>query len=424
MAKIVRIKFKAFDKQQQVIDSVARFRVLAAGRRFGKSFLASSEAIRFALSKKRQVVWVVAPVFAQTKKLWRIILEMLPIELIRTINRGELFISLVNGSTIWFKSSDNPDSLRGEGLNFLVVDEASIVSREAWEQALRPALSDTKGKALFISTPRSYNWFFELYQRGQLPEEKTEFESWCFPTSASPFVDLKEIEEAKRTLPQIVFRQEYLAEFIDEAGSVFRGVNDCIRGELQEPFAGHSYCMGCDLAKYSDFTVLIVIDEESKQVVAFERFNELSWEFQKAKILSLSKKYNDANVLMDSTGVGDPIFDDLSRSGVNVKKFVFTNDSKEKLIEALSIALERRELGFPNIPVLVNELHSFGFEVLPSGKMRYTAPSGLHDDCVISLALSWKARGNRFIVSWFEWPAPSYANDDIYKSVGNPYLGY
>ena len=393
----VRIKFKAHEAQKLVLDSSARFRILAAGRRFGKSYLAAVEAIKAASFKEKQIVWCVAPIFAQTRKLWRTILDLLPNMLIRNINRSELCIELINGSSIWFRSADNPDSLRGEGIHFLILDEAAIISRECWEASLRPALSDTKGRALFISTPKSFNWFHELFTRGQLPEE-TEFKSWRFATSDSPF--------------------------IDEAGSVFRGVNDCIRGELQEPIEGHSYVMGVDLAKSFDFTVLIVIDTSTKQVVAFQRFNQISWPFQKEKILSLAKKYYNARTIIDSTGVGDPIFDDLSRNNLSVTKYQFTNDSKAKLIEALSIAIEQREVSFPNITELVNELHSFGFETLPSGRMRYTAPSGLHDDCVISLALTWKAqKGSGFFCGFIEWAPPSYADDPIYKT-RNSYLGY
>jgi len=389
MVKTLKIKFRAFDKQQQIIDSPARFRILAAGRRFGKSYLAAVESIRFALKEKRQVVWVVSPLYSQTKKIWRIILQLLPYELIRNINRSELYIALVNGSLVWFKSADSPDSLRGEGINFLVLDEAALVKRSAWEEALRPSLSDTRGKALFISTPKSYNWFHELFCMGQLPEEK-EFQSWRFPTSASPFVAAEEIAAAEKSLPQIVFRQEYLAEFIDEAGSVFRGVNGCISGELEEPAEKKEYVLSADLAKHQDFTVLVVMNAEEKHVVAFERFNELSWEFQKSKILALAKKYNDARIVLDSSGVGDPIYDDLSRQDIDIEAFKFTNESKAKLIESLSIAIEQRQLTFPNIPELINELHAFGFEVLPSGRMRYCAPGHLHDDCVIVLALAWK----------------------------------
>jgi len=403
MAKTIRIKFKAHEKQQLVADSPARFRVLAAGRRWGKSYLASAEAIKFSLAKKRQVVWCVAPVFQQCKKLWRTILELLPNELIRNINRSELCIELVNGSVIWFKSADNPDSLRGEGINFLVLDEVALFKRQAWEEALRPALSDTKGSALFISTPKSYNFFHELFVKGQDPEEE-ETKSWQFPTSASPYVDAEEIAVARKSLPQIVFSQEYEARFIDDAGSVFREVNECISGQLEEPVIGKKYVMGADLAKHLDFTVLTVMETESKHVVAWQRFNQLSWEFQKSKILAMAKKYNNAKVVLDSSGVGDPVFDDLSRQALNVESFKFTNESKAKLIESLSIAIEQKKLSFPKIPVLVSELHAFGFEVLPSGRMRYTAPSGLHDDAVISLSLAWKAQedsGGTFFVMDF-----------------------
>lgn len=384
--KKLKIPYKPHLAQKEFHNSNARFRTLDSGRRFGKSHAAVNEAIKFSVKKPNSMIWVVAPVFAQAMINWRKFKYFLPKELIKgELHMTEKYIELINGSSIWIKSGDNPDTLRGEGIDLVVVDEAAMVKREVWEEALRPALSDKQGKGIFISTPKGHNWFFDMWTRGQDPEYK-DYESWRFPTSSNPYIEPSEIEEARRTLPEIIFRQEYLAEFLDEIGAVFRGINSCIKGQLSECVVGDTYSMGVDVAKYVDFTVLTVMNQRG-EVVEFDRFNQIDWAFQKQRIINMAEKYN-ARVYFDSTGVGDPTFEDLRNYGLNIEGYKFTNESKKQLIEGLSIAIEQAKISFPDIPVLINELRIFGFEISKQGLVRYNAPAGYHDDCVISLALA------------------------------------
>ena len=139
---------------------------MACGRRFGKSEAAVNEAIKHSINQG-SICWIVAPTYQQSMINLRKLKRFIPQQIVLNINKSEKYIELINGSTIWIKSGDNPDTLRGEGINFLVIDEAAMVKKEAWEEALRPALSDTLGKAVFISTPKSMNWFFDLWVRGQ-----------------------------------------------------------------------------------------------------------------------------------------------------------------------------------------------------------------------------------------------------------------
>lgn len=319
--------------------------------------------------------------------------------LTRQINRSELYIEFVNGSQLWFKSADNPDALRGRGIDFLVVDEAAMVKSEAWLNALRPSLSDTQGKAVFISTPKGHNWFFELWTRGKDPKF-SDYQSWSYPTAGNPYINKQEIEAARQTLPESVFRQEYLAEFIENVGTVFRGVDNCVKGALEEPQQHKRYYIGCDLAKYEDFTVLCVLDE-SGHVCGFDRYGKLDWTFQCRRIVNLTRHYN-ARLLIDSTGVGDPIYDELRREGIRVEGYKFTNASKADLIENLSIQIENKQVSYPEIPELINELKLFGYEMLPSGLTRYCAPKGFHDDCVIGLALAawWLKKAGGSVDGW------------------------
>jgi hypothetical protein len=381
--QIIKIPYSPHKAQKEFHNSKARFRIIAAGRRFGKSQAAVNEAIKFGAKKNNATIWIAAPVYSQAMISWRMIKEFLPQELIKELHLSEKYLELINGSSIWIKSADNYNNLRGEGIDFLVIDEAAMVAKEAWEEALRPALSDKQGKAVFISTPKGNNWFFEMWTRGQDPQFP-QYKSWKFLTSQNPFIVPAEIEEARTTLPELVFRQEYMAEFLDDIGAVFRGVEKCIKGKLCEPVKGEAYIMGVDLAKYTDFTVLCVINSFG-QVVSFDRFNQIDWAFQKERIISTANKYK-AKIIIDSTGVGDPTWEDLKRMGRNIEGYRFTNESKKQLIEGLSIMIEQQRVSYPDIPELINELRIFGYKISKTGLITYNAPSGFHDDCVIGMS--------------------------------------
>jgi len=383
--QILKIPYAPHNAQREFHNSKARFRILAAGRRFGKSQAAVNEAIKFALTHNKKVVWIVAPVYSQAMIDWRMFKHFLPREVVKQLFLTEKYMELINGSTIWIKSGDNPDTLRGEGIDFLVIDEAAMIKQEVWEEALRPALSDKQGKAVMISSPKGHNWFFELWTRGQDPHFQ-EYQSWRFPTQQNPYILQAEISEAKETLPEMVFRQEFGAEFLDDIGAVFRGVERCIKGPFSEPNPGETYIMGVDLAKYTDYTVLSILDSRG-HLVAFDRFNQIDWAFQKQRIITLAQKYK-SKIIIDSTGVGDPIFEDLQRAGLQIEGYKFTNESKKQLIEGLSIAIEQQKIIYPDIPELINELRIFGYKIGKTGTITYNAPQGYHDDCVISIALA------------------------------------
>ncbi len=331
--------------------------------------------------------WWVAPIFRQGKIPWRRMLRALPENTIKDSSKSELRIELLSGGVIQFLSADNPENLRGEGINALVMDEAARIQREAWEDSLRPALSDTAGKALFISTPKARNWFFEMWARGQDRKAWPEYESWTFPTADNPKVPKEDINQAKRTLPSDVFQQEYMAEFLEGTAGVFRKIDQCIAGALIEvPVRGRIYFMGVDLAKHQDFTVISIVDDAG-QLVYWDRFNQIDWGVQKDRIYRLATVFN-CLVLVDSTGVGDPIFDDLINMHLRVQGYRFSSESKRKLIESLIVAMDNRAVTFPDIPVLINELRIFEYQMGSQGTIRYSAPAGYHDDAVISLALA------------------------------------
>ena len=332
------------------------------------------------------VGFAVAPTFWHTQKQWKEFFRFCPKELIVQIHRGEHRVELIGNRTVWFRSCDNPDSLRSEGIDVLWMDEYGQIKEEAWTLALRPALMDKQGIGIFTGTPKGRNWSFQLWTRGQDPTQ-TEYESWAFPSWDNPIISKAEIEDFARDMPELAYRQEILAEFLDDVGSVFRGVDKCIKGELEQPMQPQKmYYMGVDLAKHYDFTVICILDQDG-HLCAFDRFSQLDWVFQQKRIVNIAKKYN-CPVTIDSTGIGDPIYDQLSRQGIKISGYKFTNQSKADLIENLSIQIENKEVSYPDIPVLVNELKMFGYTVTQGGTIHYAAPENYHDDCVIALALA------------------------------------
>jgi len=206
--------------QQTIVDAPQRFKVIIAGRRFGKTHL-SIRQLAWHAKEPGRTIWYVAPTYRQAKMIaWKKLRNQLTdLRWVKKINETELSLELKNGSTISLKGADNYDSLRGVGLDYLVVDEFADIEPEAWYETLRPTLSDRRGGAMFIGTPKGLNWAYELY--GQCHTEPEEWASFQYTTLDGGQVDAAEIEAAKRTLDERTFRQEYEATFETFSGRVF-----------------------------------------------------------------------------------------------------------------------------------------------------------------------------------------------------------
>jgi len=371
--------------QKEVHDYEARFKILACGRRWGKTRLGVNECLDVATRGGR--AWWIAPTYKTSEVGWR------PLQRIgrragAMVNKADRRIMFPRGGEVAIRSADNPDSLRGEGLDFLVMDECAYIRERAWTEVLRPALSDREGHAMFISTPAGRNWFWRLYQRAATSDE---WHAWSFPTSANPYIEQKEIQTARDMLPEQTFRQEYLAEFIEDAGLVFRNIQACIADPPLEPRVSQRYVMGVDWAQQKDFTVLTVIEEQSRRVCAIDRFNQIGWDVQRGRLTALAETWNVSRILAEENSIGGPNIEQLQNEGLPVRGFTTTNQSKQEIIVALQLAFEREMITIPENELLIGELESFEAERLPSGRWRYAAAEGLHDDMVISLALAYEA---------------------------------
>lgn len=292
-------------------------------------------------------------------------------------------------SYIDFRSVDRPENIEGFGYDKAFLNEAGIILRDEylWHNAIRPMLWEFKPQTVIGGTPKGQGLFYELYLRGK-DKNQPEYESFHFTSFDNPFLDTTALSEDIKSMPQNVVKQEVYAEFLEDTGVVFRGVREICVVAPQKPLKGHVYVMGVDLAKVQDFTVITVYDRRTNHQVYQARFNQLEYPFQKKKIIETSKHYNNALVVLDATGLGDPIADDLARANTPIEPFKLTNQSKKELIEKLTIYIEQGRIKMINIPETIAEFNSFTYDVSNSGRITYNAPVGFHDDIVISHGLA------------------------------------
>lgn len=358
--------------QQQILNADRRFVVVMCGRRFGKSELSQILIIKEAL-KGGQVAYI-----TPTYKLAQVFFERLTKVLPFKNNIQKLKIYCPNEGSIEFFTGERLDNLRGRKFHLVIIDEAAFISdlEDGWNNSIRPTLTDFEGRAVFLSTPRGKNFFYSLFMK----QGENDWQSFKFSTYDNPHINPREIDEARIQLPEVVFNQEYLADPAENSANPFGNafIKRCIKPISAQPIV----CYGIDLAKSVDFTVIVGLDNNGN-VAYFDRF-QLDWHNTKETI----KRLPPAPIIVDSTGVGDPILEDLLREGVNIEGLKFTSQSKQQLMEGLASAIQQGRIGFPE-GVIVDELDVFEYQFTANG-VRYSAPSGFHDDCVMALALAWQ----------------------------------
>jgi len=375
--------------QQQVIDGAKRFGVVCCGRRWGKTELGMDRLIHAALAGK-PVAWF-APNYKLAAPVWRELQNRLhPVA--RDVSQQERRLELRGGGVLDVWSLDSPDSGRGRAYAAVVLDEAALIPNleNAWQESIRPQLTDFRGRAWFLSTPKGVaNYFHTLYQRGQDPAQ-ADWASWRMPTSANPLIPAAEIEAAREDLSEAAFSQEYEAAFVSWEGAVFRLILDAV---ADPPANVPAVAIGVDCGRSNDYTVFTGVSTGG-QVLAIDRFRGLEYSLQRARLQAFWERQGRLSwIFAESNSMGGPVIEQLRRDGLPVTAFTTTNASKAMAIDALALAFERGSITIPNHAALLGELQAFEAKSLPSGMTRYAAPEGLHDDCVISLALAWQGLG-------------------------------
>ncbi len=398
--------------QEKVLALPGRFRIAVCGRRFGKTVLAAVAAIDHCRkNSEAQRVWWISPVQEQSDRVEREIAGWLSGCLKQNKKTSEERASnhviewehrrqehaLVyggNGSRIEFHTAHVPDRLRGAGLDLVIVDEAADVSEYTWKMVIKPMLLEKQGRALITGTPRGkQHWLHRVFLLGQAEEHRAMYSSLQLPSRANPRLPQEDLEGYRVEMTEDQFRQEFEAEFLDAADSVFTRVEEAQTAEqLDKGRSGETYITGIDLGDKHDFTVLCSVGCRGEKLEGFARFNNLGWHEQILRIREHLRKFPGPCVV-DATGLGDPVFQMLWQDlKGRVTPYKFTGESKENLVRGLQYAFDAKELRIPKLEVLVNELNAFtrlNRENRNDRYMRYGAPTGLHDDCVIALGLAW-----------------------------------
>lgn len=377
---------------QLLIKSEARrFNVVACGRRWGKSVMGQDIACDYLL-EGYPVGWFSSS-YKSLADSWRD-LQFVVDPLIVDKSVQEHRLKLSNGGVLECWSLDNTDAGRGRKYKLVVIDEAAFVRYlgAAWQETIEPTLMDMLGDAWFLSTPKGSNFFKTIYTWGLDDKRYPEWKCWQMPSVANTTIPhlAAEVQRKKETTPDRVFQQEYLAEFMDDAGGVFRNIDAAATATKQiSAQSGHTYIIGIDWGKYNDFTVLAVIDATIGELCYMERFNKIDFVFQTKRLYAVAEKFKTKTLVPEHNSFGIPLEEQLMREGYNVHPFTTTNASKAEAIDSLSLAMEKGTLKILGDPILIEELKAYEAERLPSGMLRYTAPEGYHDDTIIALALAW-----------------------------------
>lgn len=384
---------KLYDKQELAFFNGARISLCEASTKAGKTHAGISWLIEYAFTDGApgRNYWWIAPIYAQAKIVFGRLKRALPPVLYRK-NEADLTITLANGAVIQCKSGENPDGLYGDDVHAAVIDEASRMREESF-YAVRSTLTATRGPLRCIGNVKGRkNWFYLLCRRAQSGDPGFHYEKiTAYDAVAAGVLDAQEIEDAKSLLPERVFRELYLAEPSDDGGNPFgiKNIENCYRPNQPR---GVSEAFGADLAKSFDWTVLCGLDGHGVQS-DLER-----WQGPLAAATArIAAKVGARKCAIDATGLGVMPAEILQKTGDNFLPYTFTQKSKQILLESLVVGVQRGEIIITDETTQA-EMIEFEYEYTRTG-VKYTAPPGYHDDCVIALALANYAKGSN-IATW------------------------
>lgn len=380
-------------------EATARFKVLAAGRRFGKSQLALTLCLDLSINYGMDV-WYIGPTFNNVLPMWRQAKRLVG-NLPTYKNEQQKYMEFApppgskKRGSIAFKSGDRPDNLRGSGLHYVVLDEAAFMPYELWTDVVYPSLADKKGGALLISSPNGKsNWFYRAYLKGKDANEP-DWDSWRFPTVDNPYIDPSIIEAAKRDTPDLKFRQEFLAEFVSDAAGVFRGVDKvAVLSPLSGPRPGRTYIAGLDWGRWNDFTVISIYERETYEQAAIIRFTEIGYELQKERVINAVGYWNIDKIYAEGNSMGAPMVEALQEDGLPIEAVYMTNPTKNLLVEHLSVNIEKGVIKLLSVDTPIGEqqaaeLNAYELTRTKSGlQFTYRASRGWNDDIVVANMLA------------------------------------
>lgn len=368
-------------------------------RQFGKTTLISQMIVCDAFRCPGAELMYVSPTYALAKKMYKLILNGLEdLKVIKSQDASDYIIELQNGSVIMFKSVAQPENLRGNSVSHMYCDEAALYKEDVFTAILKPMLTVRGKKCYLFSTPRGKtNWFYKYYKWGSDPH-MSRYGCLRGVYTDNAFANLEEIEDARKSLPTDLFNQEYLGEFIDDSGSVFRNITKCetINSWARPQDVTERCYAALDVAATGDWMVLTVMGE-SGRVLAVYRDTRKPLPLMIKNVGDMLQKYRPVVTLMETNGIGKGLYDQVRKFHASVREFTTTNETKQDMISDLIMSFEDEEIQIPSpklMPELHDELCDFGFTWTPkTRKIAYHALTG-HDDTVMSLALADHCRRN------------------------------
>jgi len=356
------------------------------GRRWGKTTLAGILALE-AANMGGMVAWV-APTYGNSRPLWRFV-ETASLQDARVkIRKSERELLMPSGGRIGIYTADNSVGLRGESFDIVICDEAPQYAPDVWSDVIMPTLADRDGRAYLIGTPKGKNWFYVEYLRGTQDGEAQA--SFTAPSSANPILSIQRAATlAKERVSQRTYRQEWLAEFVDD-GTLFLNVQACATGEETPHNQAHEYYIGADWARASDgdYTVFAVVDATTRTMVKMERMAGTAFDVQLSRLRRLWDEYGRCNIIAEYNSLGMPLVERLQTEGLPVTAFTTTAATKHQIITALELAFDRQDITVLNDAALIAELNAYERKDR-AGLPSYSAPAGMHDDTVMALAFAW-----------------------------------
>jgi len=386
------ILYTPHPKQREIHNSINnesyKYYTLAIGRQWGKTMLATNQMIYWALNNKNIRIGWVSPIFRQSKKVFKETYKAFakrPEIYGSATSHSDLIIEYRTGSTIQFFSAENYDNIRGNTFDYLICDEFAFINKRAWDEVLRATVLVRGKKVLLISTPKGKNHFWHIYN---LANQNSLYKSFNLSSYENPIISKSEIDDARSTLPEHVFRQEYLAEFVDGGSGLFIDLITITKSDK----TNRMYA-GLDIGRADDYTVLSVFNENG-EMHHIERWNKDTWSNIVDKVVNRINEFN-CHTLVEVNGVGDPIFEQVKskvKSPNLIEPFVTTSKSKQDIIEQLVVATQSKEVKYLTEDWLLKELDLFTYEYNPKTKsVKYSAPNGFHDDGVMSTAIAYQS---------------------------------
>lgn len=390
MSEIILTLPELHARQQEIVDNAARFNVLNCGRRFGKNILLHDRVVT-ALLDGHLVGWG-SPTYKNLGDDWRTLVGILG-QIVSGKSEQDHRVEVVTGGVLEMWSLDNPTAIRGRKYHRFIINEAAHAPylMETWNKVIRATLADYRGDGWFSSTPKGMNDWHTMYSTGL---GGNDWRAWTFSSYDNPYIDPAELDSIRASTPDAEFRQEYLAEFVQNEGAVFRNLEAALTApdrQTPEQHAGHTFVAGVDWGRDSDFTVISVGCVECAREIAIDRFNQIDYYFQRQRIAALHEAWKLRRLLVELNSIGAPNFEMLQRDGLPVTGFTTTQTSKTALIEAFSLALETGRVKLLNDEAGRSELQAYERTTTANGGSRYSAPAGMHDDTVIARALMYRA---------------------------------